>query len=79
MNRRPETFQDWRRLYHAELNALGCEQYWQWSTSGTVRVNRYAYEMLDRIRRIRLRMEVEREAFTASYGKALLEMLGGES
>ena len=68
---RPETFQEWRSLWHNLAMDVGHHVAGNIDARRPV-LDRVTWELTDQMRRVYLRMEVEREAFTESYGMAVL-------
>jgi hypothetical protein len=78
MNHRPETFHDWRKLYNENLRNIGFAAAWLAERDGgVVFIDRNLYSLLHRDRRLKARMEVEREAGTESYKRALFKSIFG--
>ena len=71
---RPETFQDWRSLWHQLARDLGqcvCLNI----QAGRPAMTRDTWQLYDQMRWVFLRMEMEREAMTPSYCRAIMEVL----
>lgn len=75
MTKRPDTYPEWRSLWHQLANWVGHEVAWNIARGRPV-VSRSVWKQVDQMRRVRLRMEVEQKAFTESYGRELLKSLG---
>lgn len=69
---RPQAYHDWRRLLQSAYHQLGfcCED-----DARESRCAKNVYRLRHRIRRLRKRIDAEAEAFTMSFGSALLEQL----
>lgn len=72
---RPQTYKDWRQIYRQEIQALGYDCFYSYTKSSNIIVDKIMYQRINRIYRIKLRLDVEREAQTESYMEALFEMI----
>ncbi len=70
----PETFQEWRNLWHQLARELGFLLYYNLQDGLPVRT-REVWRLCDQMRRVYLRLQVEAEAGTSSYCQAMLDAI----
>lgn len=75
--KRPSTFKDWRAIYHAEAMSLGWLVLYAFD-GHRVPMSRDLWQSIHRLRRIRLRLDVEAEVKDLSFYEAMFEMLARE-
>lgn len=75
--RRPNTYKEWRSLWHSLAKELGRHVYYC-VQHGEPPMDRYAYKMTRQMHRVWLRLQVEEEANTESYREACAEMFLNE-
>jgi hypothetical protein len=71
---RPETYQEWRSLFHQLGRELGFTVYYG-TADRRPGLTRRIWELRDQMRRVQLRLDVEADAGTASFCQAVLEAL----
>jgi hypothetical protein len=86
--RRPETYHEWRSLWHSVLFSIGLRSTLRHNCLLDPNGLQYAdicpdwhkvdWKLHEQARRIHLRMEVEQEAKTESWNRALLESIFDE-
>ena len=70
----PETFHDWRSLFHQLAKELGFTVYYDMAHRRPG-LTRRIWELRDQMRRVQLRLDVEADARTTSFCQAVLESL----
>jgi hypothetical protein len=70
----PETYQEWRSLFHQLARELGFTVYYM--ADRRPELTRRIWELRDQMRRVQLRLDAEAGAGTASFCQAILEALG---
>jgi hypothetical protein len=77
MSEQPDTYSDWRSLWHSLAKELG------WHITHNIRMgkplmDRETWRLHCQMYRVHLRLEVEQEAKTDSWAAAFLQMLVSE-
>lgn len=72
--KRPTTFKDWRALWHHARCVVGDWVAFNFDGHRIV-MDRHLWKAIHRARRIRARLDIEREVKDASWCEALLEMV----
>ena len=79
MNLRPQTFFDWRELWHREAKYLGWHIAWLFGKNGRrIRIDRSTYRLLHRLKRIRARLDIEGIVRDETWAAAMYEMIFGD-
>ncbi len=71
---RPKNYREWRKLYHDQCFELGM---WIADKRFPVQWTRGMYQCFNRIKRIKMHMDAEAEAYTDSWCRCLLEAMKG--
>ena len=80
MAKRPVMFTEWRSLYHTESKMLGYVVFWRVKCGArTVGVDREIWKLVDRIRRIRKRLDIESEVKDESWCRSMWQMIFGKN
>lgn len=74
---RPTTYKQWRALWHSEAKMLGFMTAYRF-TGSSISINRELWKQLQRVRRIRLRLDVESEVKDESFIEAMAEIVLSE-
>ena len=72
--RQPETYQEWRSLWHQLARDLAGCICWNLETKRPI-LTRETWHLCNQLRRVDLRMDAEVNAFTASFAQAVLDAL----
>lgn len=77
---RPTTYKEWRRVWQSCNYRIGQHVAYLLGTTGGRRVpmTRDLWRLANQLRRIKLRMDAEHEAFDVTMAEAILEMLTKE-
>jgi hypothetical protein len=75
MDRKPQTYHEWRDLFHREQKYLGFLMWHQFKRDRRVYMTKEAYQVIRRIERIKKQLEAEFDAGTTSAMQALLEVI----
>ena len=67
-------YKQWRELWHSEAKKLGWHVHFNIKRGRPI-MDKHTWMLHDRLRRIQLRLDVEREASTESYLESVLDML----
>lgn len=70
----PQTYQDWRRLWHDLARCLGHRVAWNLQR-GKPATTRETWKLANQMYRVSLRLEAEAEACTTSYCRAVLDLI----
>ena len=82
MSKRPSTFVEWRKLYNANLSYIGGYVAWlaehgKHGPNKEIHVDRHLHYLLERQRRLQIRMDVEHETRDDSYLREAWKMIFG--
>lgn len=73
-NEKPQTYKDWRRLWHNLARDLGHAVAWNLQ-HGKPATTRETWSLANQMYRVHLQMEAEAEACTSGWCEALLQLI----